>query len=104
MYMYIVDWIYRPNPANFTEIVATGTELGNIWKKHGAERAMIFLLNGTNMGCIQFGLIFENAEAYGKASDTISADPDFMEKFGSFSSLGGEWIAQNLCRCIVDTG
>ena len=65
---------------------------------------MIFLLNGTNMGCIQFGLIFENAEAYGKASDTISADPDFMEKFGYFSSLGGEWIAQNLCRCIADTG
>jgi len=43
--------------------------------------------------------MFDNAEAYGKASDAVAADPEFQTLLAAVSSTG-EWVRHNLARSV----
>ena len=47
--------------------------------------------------CMSFIAMFDNAEAYGKASDAVVADPEFQALLVAISSTG-EWVRHNLAR------
>ena len=51
------------------------------------------------MGCMSFIAMFDNAEAYGKASDAVVADPEFQALLAAISSTG-EWVRHNLARSV----
>ena len=89
--MFLSEWIYGPNPTKFKETIAASIGIAEIWKKHGATDTWLSTLNGSDMGCLASTIAFENAEAFGKASDSISTDPE----------AGGKW--QN-SRVLVATG
>ena len=67
--MYISEWIYWPDPTKFRETIAASMAMGELWKKHGATDSRLSSLNGSDMGCLANTITFENAEAFGKASD-----------------------------------
>jgi len=46
---------------------------------------------------MSFIAMFDNAEAYGKASDAVVADPEFQALLVAISSTG-EWVRHNLAR------
>ena len=98
--MYKSEWIYWPDPIKFRETIAASVAMGELWKKHGATDARLSSLNGSDMGCLANTITFENAEAFGKASDAISADPEAGKLMGTLASLGGEWVRHNLYRSI----
>ena len=98
--MYISEWIYWPDPTKFRETIAASMAMGELWKKHGATDARLSSLNGSDMGCLANTITFENAEAFGKASDTINTDSEAGKLMGALASLGGEWVRHNLYRSI----
>ena len=74
--MYLSEWIYRPNETKLKEMITVSMSINELWKKHGATDTYLCTLNGSDMGCIPSTIAFENAEAFGKSSDAISANPD----------------------------
>ena len=98
--MYISEWIYWPDPTQFRETIAASMALGELWKKHGATDARLSSLNGSDMGCLANTITFENAEAFGKASDAINTDSEAGRLMGTLANLGGEWVRHNLYRSI----
>ena len=55
--------------------------MGELWIKHGATDARLSSLNGSDMGCLANTITFENAEAFGEASDAINTDPEAGTKY-----------------------
>ena len=98
--MYISEWIYWPDPTKFRETIAASMAMGELWKKHGATDARLSSLNGSDMGCLANTITFENAEAFGKASDAINTDPEAGKLMGALANLSGEWVRHNLYRSI----
>ena len=98
--MYMSEWIYWPEPTNFRETIAASMAMGELWKKHGATDARLSSLNGSDMGCLANTITFENAEAFGKASDAINTDSEDGKLMGTLANLGGEWVRHNLYRSI----
>ncbi|MAF08225.1 MAG: hypothetical protein CL389_10275 [Acidiferrobacteraceae bacterium] len=98
--MYISEWIYRPDPTKFGETIASSMAMGELWKTHGATDARLSSLNGSDMVCLANTITFENAEAFGKASDAINTDPEAGKLMGTLANLGGEWVRHNLYRSI----
>ena len=98
--MYISEWIYWPDPTKFRETIAASMAMGELWKKHGATDARLSSLNGSDMGCLANTITFENAEAFGKASDAINTDSEAGQLMGTLANLGGEWVRHNLYRSI----
>ena len=98
--MYVSEWIYRPDPKKFGETIAASTAMGELWKKHGATDSRLSSLNGSDMGCLANTISFNDAEAFGKASDTINTDPEAGKLMGIIANLGGEWVPHNLYRSI----
>ena len=45
-------------------------------------------------GCMSFIAMFDNAEAYGKANDSVVADPEFQEILSD--TTFGEWKRYNI--------
>ena len=74
--MYLSEWIYRPNATKYREMIAVSTSINQLWKKHGATDTYLCSFNGSDMGCMASTIAFENAEAFGKSSDAISANPE----------------------------
>ena len=74
--------------------------MGELWKKHGATNVRLSWLDGSDMGCLANTITFENAEAFGKASDAINTDSEAGKLMGALASLGGEWVRHNLYRSI----
>ena len=98
--MYLSEWIYRPNETKLKEMITVSMSINKLWKKHGATDTYLCTLNGSDMGCIATTIAFENAEAFGKSWDAISADPEAGTKLAELASLGGEWVRHNLYRSI----
>ena len=98
--MYISEWIYWPDPTKFRETIAASMAMGELWKKHGATDARLSSLNGSDIGCLANTITFENAEAFGKATDAINTDSEVGKLMETLASLGGEWVRHNLYRSI----
>jgi hypothetical protein len=49
---------------------------------------------------MSFIAMFDNAEAYGKTSDSIGADPEFQALLAEISSAG-DWVRHNLARSVI---
>ena len=48
---------------------------------------------------MSFVAMFDNAEAYGKASDAVVADDEFRALLAAIDSTG-EWVRHNLARAV----
>ena len=98
--MYVSNWTFRPAAGKFAEVIENCKKGVEIWQKHGANECRLLTLQGGDIGCMSFIAMFDNAEAYGKTSDSIGSDPEFQALLAEISSAG-EWVRHNLARSVI---
>jgi hypothetical protein len=70
-----------------------------LWQKHGAPRPRLWVFAAGELGNYVLTLEFENAAAYAKAADPLSADPEFRRWQSDNVGAGGiNWVRSNLMR------
>ena len=97
--MYVSNWTFRPAPGKFDEIIENCKKGAEIWQRHGANECHLLTVQGSDVGCMSFVAMFDNAEAFGKTNDSVVADPEFQELFAKVSSTGNP-VRHNLGRRI----
>ena len=95
--MYISNWTFRPAAGKHAEVIENCKKAAEIWQNSGANECRLLNIQGGDVGCMSFFAMFDNAEAYGKASDAVVADPEFQALLVAISSTG-EWVRHNLAR------
>ena len=99
--MYVSNWTFRPAAGKHAEVVENCKKAAEIWQKYGANECRLLTILGGDMGCMSFIAMFDNAEAYGRASDAIGADPEYQALSAELlTSLTGEWVRHNLARSV----
>ena len=89
---------WRESTPKSSRIAKKGAE---IWQRHGANECRLLTIQGGDVGCMSFIAMFDNAEAYGRASDAIGADPEYQALSAELlTSLTGEWVRHNLARSV----
>lgn len=97
--MYVSNWTFRPAPGKFDEIIENCKKGAEIWQRHGANECHLLTVQGSDVGCMSFVAMFDNAEAYGKASDAVVADDEFRALLAAIDSTS-EWVRHNLARAV----
>jgi len=97
---YEARYVFRPNPGADLDIVMAAMKQGAaLWKKHGASGARLWNVTAGELGNYVLSLEFESATDYAKATDPLSADPEFRRwqaenvRAGAFT-----WVRSNLLR------
>ena len=98
--MYVSNWTFRPAAGKFAEVIENCKKGVEIWQRHGANECRLLTLQGGDIGCMSFIAMFDNAEAYGKASDSIGTDPEFQALLAEISS-SSDWVRHNLARSVI---
>ena len=99
--MYVSNWTFRPVAGKHTEIIENCKKGAEIWQRHGANECRLLTIQGGDVGCMSFIAMFDNAEAYGRASDSIVADSEYQALSAELlTSLTGEWVRHNLARSV----
>jgi len=97
---YEARYVFRPNPGADLDVVMAAMKQGAaLWKKHGASDARLWSVAAGELGNYVLVLQFESAGAYAKASDPLSADPEFRRWQAENIRAGAlTWVRSNLLR------
>jgi len=97
----IAQYVFKANPgADMSKIMAQVKVAAGIWKRHGADVSFWTVSMG-EIGNMAFACRFDSIEAYGKASDAVTADPSFAAWNAAATASGlTTWVRSNLARAI----
>ena len=97
---YEARYVFRPNPGADLGAVLEAMKRGAaLWKKHGAASARLWVVAAGELGNYVLVLDFENASAYAKVTDPLSADPEFRQwQADNVRSGAFTWQRSNLLR------
>jgi hypothetical protein len=97
---YEARYVFRPNPGADLDVVMAAMKRGAaLWKKHGATDARLWVVAAGELGNYVLSLSFDDAGDYAKASDPLSADPEFRRwQADNVRSGAFTWARSNLLR------
>jgi hypothetical protein len=97
---YEARFVFKPNPgADLEGIFSAMKQCAALWQKHGASRPRLWSVTAGELGNYVLVADFENAAAYAKVVDALSADPDFKRwQAGNVKTGAITWTRSNLLR------
>jgi len=97
---YEARYVFRPNPgADLVAIMEAMKQCAALWKKHGAPEPRLWAMAAGELGSYALVIQFENATAYAKVTDPLTADPEFRRWQADSVRAGGvTWVRSNLLR------
>ncbi|MCY1225344.1 hypothetical protein CY658_31465 [Variovorax sp. RO1] len=97
---YEARYVLRPNSGADLGAVIDAVKAGAaLWKKHGASNPQFWSVAAGELGNYVLTVQFENATAYAKVTDLLSADPEFRRWQASNLASGAfTWVRSNLMR------
>jgi hypothetical protein len=97
---YEARYVFRPNAgADLGAVMKAMRQGAKLWQKHGASKPRLWIVAAGELGNYILVVEFENAAAYAKVADPLSADPDFRQWQASNVQAGAfTWIRSNLMR------
>lgn len=97
---YEARYVFRPTPgAELAAVTQAILEGAVLWRKHGAPPPRLWAVTAGELGNYVLVVEFENAAAYAKVVDPLSADPDFRAwQAANVSSGQFTWVRANLAR------
>ncbi len=97
---YEARYVFRPNSgADLGEVMTAMKQGVMLWKKHGAPNPRLWIVAAGELGNYALVVEFENAVAYAKVADPLSADPEFRKwQAGNVQAGAITWVRSNLMR------
>ena len=100
---YEARYVFKPNPgADLAAVVKAMEQGAALWRKHGAPSPRLWAITAGELGNYVLSVQFENAVAFGKTVDLLSADPEFHAWQASNAGEGQvTWVRSNHARELV---
>jgi hypothetical protein len=97
---YEARYIFKPNAgADLDGVMGSMKQCAALWQKHGAARPRLWSIMAGELGSYALVAQFENAAAYAKVVDSLSADPEFRRwQAGNVKTGAIQWVRSNLLR------
>jgi hypothetical protein len=97
---YEARYVFRPNPgADLGEVIGAIKRGAQLWLKHGSPPPRLWAVTAGELGNYVLVVQFENAAAYAKVVDPLSADPEFRAwQAGNVEAGAITWVRSNLAR------
>jgi hypothetical protein len=97
---YEARYVLRPNPGADLAVVVDAMKVGAaLWKKHGAPQPRLWTVAAGELGNYVLTVEFDDAAAYAKVTDPLSADPEFRQwQAGNLRAGAFTWVRSNLMR------
>ncbi len=77
---YEARYVLRPSPGADLAVVVDAMKVGAaLWKKHGAPQPRLWTVAAGELGNYVLTVEFDDAAAYAKVTDPLSADPEFRQ-------------------------
>lgn len=99
---YEARYVFKPNSgADLSAVIDAMKQVAMLWERHGAPKPRLWAVTAGELGNYVLTVEFENAAAYAKVVDPLSADPDFRRwQYKNLESVGITWVRSNLMRQI----
>lgn len=97
---YEARYVFRPNPgADLAAIMKAMEQGAALWRKHGAPSPRLWAITAGELGNYVLSVQFENAAAFAKVVDPLSADPEFRA-WQAHNAEAGQitWVRSNHAR------
>ena len=97
---YEARYVFRLNPgADLAAVVRTMGQGAALWRKHGAAAPRLWAITAGELGNYVLAVQFENAAAFAKVVDPLSADPEFRAWQAHNAEAGQiSWVRSNHAR------
>jgi hypothetical protein len=97
---YEARYVFRPNPgADLAAIMKAMEQGAALWRKHGAPSPRLWTITAGELGNYVLSVQFENAAAFAKVVDPLSADPEFRAWQARNAEAGQiTWVRSNHAR------
>ncbi|MBS0449795.1 MAG: hypothetical protein JSS14_00655 [Proteobacteria bacterium] len=97
---YEARYVFKLNPgADLAAVMTTMQQGVALWRKHGAARPQLWAITAGELGNYVLSVQFENAAAFAKVVDPLSADPEFRA-WQAHNAQAGQisWVRSNHAR------
>ena len=97
---YEARYVFKLNPGADLAAVMTAMQQGAaLWRKHGAKNPQLWAITAGELGNYVPSVQFDNASAFAKVADALSADSEFRAWQGQ-NAQGGQitWVRSNHAR------
>lgn len=103
---YEARYVFRPNPGADLKAVMSAMQQGAaLWRKHGAPGPRLWAITAGEQGNYVLSVQFDNAAAFAKVVDTLSADPEFQGWQAQNAKDGHiSWVRSNHARELALNG
>jgi hypothetical protein len=97
---YEARYVFKLNPgADVAAVVKTMSQGAALWRKHGAKEPRLWAITAGELGNYVLSVQFDDAAAFAKVVDPLSADPDFLAWQAGNAKTGHiAWVRSNHAR------
>lgn len=97
---YEARYVFKLNPgADLAAVMKSMGQGAALWRKHGAASPRLWAITAGELGNYVLSVQFEDAAAFAKVVDTLSADPEF-HAWQAHNAQAGQvhWVRSNHAR------
>ncbi|MBT2324885.1 NIPSNAP family protein [Variovorax paradoxus] len=97
---YEARYVFKPNPgADLAAVMKSMAQGAALWSKHGATSPRLWTITAGELGNYVLSVQFEDAAAFAKVVDPLSADPEFRAWQARNAEAGQiSWVRSNHAR------